>query len=70
MLATVAGVGVGLGMAEVALRVWERIQGSPIVPGVVEGYKTLRHNGHIKPNLDVVIHRHPTSGRDVRVRCS
>jgi len=62
------GVGVGLAMAEVALRAWETVRGTPIVSGVVEGRKTVRAKGRIKPNLDVVIHRHPTSGRDVRVR--
>ena len=65
MLVSVAGA---LGLAEVALRTWEAVRAAPLVPGVIEGPKTLRVKDRIKPNLDAVIRRHPTSGRDVRVR--
>ena len=68
VLAVLIGISGALGLAEVALRMWEALRAAPIVPGVIEGPKDLRFKGRIKPNLDAVIRRHPTSGRDVRVR--
>src|SRR2546425_1857784 len=67
-LAMLVSVASALGLAEVALRTWEAVRAAPLVPGVIEGPKALRVKDRIKPNLDAVIRRHPTSGRDVRVR--
>jgi len=67
-LAAVIGCVGALALAEVSLRVWETIRGAPVVSGVVEGHKQVRVKGRIKPDVDVMIRSHPTSGRDVRVR--
>src|SRR5215470_5660402 len=64
-------IAVGFGLSELGLRVYEATSyGAPT--GVVVSPKALRRETatgqRITPNLDVVIRRHPTSLRDIRVR--
>ena len=67
----VLGAVAALGLSEIGLRIFEATSfGAP--KGTVASPKALHQqtaNGkRITPNLDIVIHRHPTSLRDIRVR--
>jgi lysophospholipase L1-like esterase len=66
------GLGLALGLCEIGLRAVEATSRAAAPTGIVDSPKTLHvktpAGRRITPNLDVVVRRHPTSGRDVRVR--
>jgi lysophospholipase L1-like esterase len=68
----VLGLLLALGVAELGLRAVEAMSRAARPRGVVDSPKALNEKTaagkRITPNLDVVVRRHPTSGRDVRVR--
>ena len=63
MILTVVVIGIGLAIAEIALRAVEATWHSAAPTGVVDSPKALRSRTSagklITPNLDVVVRRHP-----------
>ena len=68
----VLGLVAALALGEIGLRVIEAAPRAAAPRGVVTSSKALRQKTaagkRITPNLDVIVQRHPISGRDVRVR--